>query len=103
MVDNSTNATTFSDWSVPKVIATQVPEDWDRHEYSTLAVRGTGLNNHHASYIKIDDNVLLDHAFYIGLYLAIIDRRDLSLAFSEFYDTSRLPQSAELIDGFEKF
>jgi hypothetical protein len=46
------------------------------------------LNNHNSSFIKIDDNVLLDHAFYVGLYLAIIDRRDLSLVHGDFYNTS---------------
>jgi hypothetical protein len=33
----------------------------------------------------------LDHAFYVGLYLAIIDRRDLSLfllVHGDFYNTS---------------
>ena len=40
----------------------------------------------------IDDNVLLDHAFYIGLYLAVLDRRNLALVESGFYNTSKLPE-----------
>lgn len=39
----------------------------------------------------VDDNVLLDHAFYMGLYLAVLDRRDLSLVESGFYNTSIVP------------
>ena len=39
----------------------------------------------------VDDNVLLDHAFYMGLYLAVLDRRDLSLVESGFYNTSVVP------------
>jgi hypothetical protein len=53
-----------------------------------LHIRGTGLNNHNSSFIKIDENVLLDDAFYVGLYLAILDRRDLSLVHSNYYNTS---------------
>ena len=43
----------------------------------------------------IDDNVLLDHAFYIGLYLAVLDRRNLALVESGFYNTSKLPELSE--------
>lgn len=49
------------------------------------------MNNHNASVFKIDDNVILDHAFYIGLYLAVLDRRDLSLVEHEFFNTSHVP------------
>lgn len=65
-----------------------MPVNWREHEYVELFARGTGLNNHGASVLKIDENVLLDHAFYKGLYLAILDRRDLSLVHSGFYNTS---------------
>ena len=75
-------------WSSPKVITTQVPVKWREHEFVHLFARGTGLNNHGPSILKVDDNVLLDHAFYKGLYLAILDRRDLSLVYSGFYNTS---------------
>ena len=37
------------------------------------------------------ENVILDHAFYMGLYLAIIDRRDLTLVEHGFFDTSAEP------------
>lgn len=65
--------------------------DVRRHEYSQFFLRGTGLNNFNASVFTIDDNVLLDHAFYIGLYLAVLDRRDLSLVESGFYNTTTIP------------
>ena len=42
--------------------------------------------------------MLLDHAFYMGFYLAILDRRDLSLAYSGFFNTSSI-ESGDLI-GF---
>ena len=49
------------------------------------------MNNHNASVFKIDDNVILDHAYYIGLYLAVVGRRDLSLVEHEFFNTSHVP------------
>ena len=53
-------------------------------------MRGTGLNNHRSSFIQIDDNVLLDNAFYMGLYLAVLDRRDLSQVYNGYFDTASL-------------
>ena len=85
----------MTEWSYPKVLTTRVPVEFRRHEYAQFFLRGTGLNNHNASVFKIDDNVLLDHAFYIGLYLAVIDRRDLSLVESGFYNTSIIPETSE--------
>ena len=38
----------------------------------------------------VDDNVILDDAFYIGLYLAVVDRRDLQVVEHNFYNTSIL-------------
>ena len=73
------------------MLTTRVPIHWRKHEFAELFVRGTGLNNHNASVFKIDDTVLLDDAFYRGLYLAVLDRRDLSLVESGFYDTSIVP------------
>lgn len=78
MVDNATNSTYFTNWTEVKPLATLVPKAWSSHEFSILKVRGTGLNNFNSSFIKIDDNVLMDSAFYIGLYLSVIDRRNLS-------------------------
>lgn len=88
MVDNATNSTTFTNWTPVRPLATLVRKQWQEHEYSILHVRGTGLNNHNSSFIKIDDNVLLDHAYYVGFYLLILDRRDLSIVHSNFYNTS---------------
>ena len=88
MVDNATNSTTFTNWTPVRPLATLHRKQWNDHEYSILHVRGTGLNNHNSSFIYVDDNVLLDDAFYVGLYLAILDRRDLSLVHSGYYNTS---------------
>ena len=60
-----------------------------------MYLRGTGLNNHNSTEFRIDDNVILDHAYFIGLYLAIIDRRDLSLVEHQFYNTSTIPVNPE--------
>ena len=32
-----------------------MPKEWRQHEFVNFHLRGTGLNNHHASYFKIDD------------------------------------------------
>jgi hypothetical protein len=56
-------------------------------------MRGTGLNNYNSSLIYIDDNALLDHSAFIGLFLCILDRRDLSIAHSGFYNTSKIPDT----------
>ena len=88
---NLTREALATEWSWPKVLTTRVPVDWQRHEYAELFLRGTGINNHNASLFMVDENVLLDHAFYMGLYLAVLDRRDLSLVESGFYNTSTVP------------
>lgn len=87
--DNDTR-TVSTDWSEPKVLATLHSKHWREHEYVNLYLRGTGRNNHNSSIFKVDDTVLLDHAFYMGLYLAVLDRRDLSLAYSGFFNTSTI-------------
>jgi hypothetical protein len=71
---------------------------WRQHEYVNLFLRGTGRNNHNSSIFKIDDTVLLDHAFYMGFYLAILDRRDLALAYSGFFNTSSIENGYIVID-----
>ena len=62
------------------------------------------MNNHNASVFQVDDHVLLDHAFYKGLYLAVIDRRDLSIVETGFYNTSTSPGLVEFgeVKGKEK-
>jgi hypothetical protein len=87
--DNLTK-TVATDWSAPKVLATLHSKNWKQHEWANFYLRGTGRNNHNSSIFKVDDNVLLDHAFYMGLYLAVVDRRDLSLVFTDFYNTSSI-------------
>lgn len=72
------------------MLATLHSKHWRQHEWVNLFLRGTGRNNHHSSIFKIDDTFLLDHAFYMGLYLAVLDRRDLSLAYSGFFNTSSI-------------
>lgn len=42
--------------------------------------------------------MLLDHAFYMGFYLAILDRRDLALAYSGFFNTSSIENSEIVIN-----
>lgn len=34
---------------------------------------------------------MLDHAYFKGLYLAVVDRRDLSLVESGFFNTTTVP------------
>ena len=85
----------MTEWSYPKVLTTRVPVAWREHEYATFWLRGTGLNNHNASQFYIDDNVILDHAFFMGLYMAVINRTDLSLVEHHFYNTSIIPGMLE--------
>jgi hypothetical protein len=72
------------------------------HEWANIHIRGTGRNNHEASFFKIDDTVLLDHAFYMGFYLGVLDRRDLSLVYSGFYNTSVI-EDGPLVDPIYGF
>jgi hypothetical protein len=64
-------------WSDYKVLATTVSKDFQENEYSDVEIRGTGLNNHNYSYVKVDDNFLLKHAYYQGFWLFVLDRRNL--------------------------
>ena len=75
------------------MLSTLHSKNWRQHEWATLHLRGTGRNNHNSSLFMIDDTVLLDHAFYKGLYLAVLDRRDLSLAYSGFFNTSEIEKN----------
>ena len=88
MVDNATNSTTFTNWTKHKAIATLVRKEWQQHENVYLKSRGTGLHNYNSSYIYVDDNTILYHSAFIGLFLCILDRRDLSIAHADFYNTS---------------
>lgn len=81
--------TTCTQWSDYKVLSTAVPTTFQQHEYVYLDVRGTGLNNHHASYVYVDGNVLLKNAFFKGLWLIVLNRKDLSLVHSQNYDTMK--------------
>ena len=51
----------------------------------------------------IDDNVILDHVYFIGLYLAVIDRRDLSLVEHAFYNTSTFKVNASAASEDTRF
>lgn len=92
--DNATR-TIATEWSERKVLTTLHSKNWKQHEWVTLFLRGTGLNNHNSSIFQIDSTVLLDHAFFMGFYLAVLDRRDLSLAFSGFFNTSVVPEGTK--------
>ena len=102
MVDNATNSTTKTSWTEVKPLATMMRNNTQQHEWSILHIRGTGLNNHNSSFVKVDDNVLFDHAFYIGLNLIILDRRDLSLVVNKNYSTwkSEPKPDSDFIDDF---
>lgn len=76
-----------SKWSDYKVLATTVSKEFQYNEYAYLELRGTGLNNHNYSYIKVDDNWLLKHAYYQGLFLFVLDRRNLQVVFQKDYNT----------------
>jgi len=52
-----------------------------------LILRGTGQNNHNNALIKIDENELLNKGNFIGLYLCVLDRKNLRKVFSASYDT----------------
>ena len=71
---NSTLCTGWSDW---KVLATPVPKQFEKNEYAYLTVQGTGLNNHNATYIKIDDKYVVNHAFKRGFALVVLNRTSL--------------------------
>ena len=47
----------------------------------------------------VDENYLLDHANFIGLYLAVLDRRDLKLVERNIYNTSTIP----IVEGKNTF
>ena len=49
------------------------------------------MNNHNSTVFKVDNHTILDHAYFIGLYLAVLDRRTLKLEWSEFYNTTTVP------------
>jgi hypothetical protein len=96
--DNDTHAIK-TEWSVPKVLTTHHSKHWRQHEWVNLRLKGTGRNNHNSSVFMVDDTVLLNHAFFKGLYLAVLDRRDLSLAYSGFFNTSTLPTVPNNLTG----
>ena len=58
-----------------------------KNEYVEIYARGTGARNHNTSVVKIDDYLLLDHGLFRGLYLIVLDRRNLSKVFNYTYDT----------------
>ena len=76
-----------SKWTVWKLLTTTVQHNFEENEYSYLYVKGTGLNNHAASVVKVDDNLILKHANYKGLYLIVLDRRTLKTVFMKSYNT----------------
>ncbi len=55
-------------------------------EYAWIYARGTGLNNHNSSIIKLNEFTILNHAYFWGLALAILDRRTLKTVHLDTYD-----------------
>ena len=76
-----------TEWSDYKVLATTVQTQFQQNEYAYLYARGTGLNNHRESLIKVDENVLLQHAYFKGLWLYVLDRKTLKVVHEQSYDT----------------
>jgi len=85
MISNSSSAGNTS-WSNFRIVTTPMPINLSQHEYVHLYARGTGARNHQSSIIKVDDNVLLDHAVMRGFYLVVLDRYTLKSVFSQNYD-----------------
>lgn len=69
------------------MLATTVSKEFQQNEYAYVEIRGTGLNNHNYSYVKVDDNFLLKHAYYQGFWLFVLDRRNLQVVFQQNYNT----------------
>lgn len=61
-------------WTEARIITTKMLPAKQQYEYANLYARGTGARNHMSSLVRIDTNVLLDHAVQRGLYLIVLDR-----------------------------
>ena len=73
------------------------------NEYAFVYARGTGLNNHDASIIKVDENVILNHAYFKGLYLVVLDRKTLATKFKKAYNLLDQPAKEMLVGGSKRF
>lgn len=76
-----------SDWSEFKILTTQIDPLAEKYEHVYLYARGTGLNNHNSSKVMIGDTKIIDHAYYQGLFLIVIDRITLKVKFKQSYNT----------------
>ena len=70
-------------------MSTSIQELFQRNEYAYLYLRGTGLNNHNSTIFKVDDFTVVNHAYFKGLYLVVLDRRTLETVFINSYDTMK--------------
>ena len=50
------------------------------------------MNNHNSSIIKVDDSVILNHAYYRGLYLVVLSRYDLKTVYRGSFNTIKAPE-----------
>ena len=87
MRNTSFTAAGNSGWTPFIILATEMSPILKKYEYSSIYARGTGAKNHDSSIIKIDNNIVLDSAYFRGLYLAIFNRVTLKKEFSKIYDT----------------
>ena len=77
--NETANKDLCTSWTEVKPLATKLKYEEQSHEWAIVHIWGTGLNNHNASFVKIDDNVLLDAADFTGLNLIVLDRSNLSV------------------------
>jgi hypothetical protein len=75
-----------SSWSEFKILNTRMEPEYQKREYAEIYAVGTGARNHNASVVKVDNFTLLDHGAFRGLYLIVLDRRDLQKVYSGWYD-----------------
>lgn len=66
-----------SAWSEFKILTTLIEPEYQKKEYTEIYAVGTGARNHNASVVRVDNYTLLDHGAFRGLYLIVLDRRDL--------------------------
>jgi hypothetical protein len=99
-LNNDKICSLWSDW---KILSTSVSIAFEDNEYAYLYARGTGVNNHNSSIIKVDDFTILNHAYYRGLYLVVLSRYDLSTKFRGSFDTVKAPEHETLLGSKDPF
>jgi len=94
-----------SDYSDPILMTTAMAESLLDYEKIQLQVRGTGLNNHWNSVIRLANKKLgetktfLESSKFRGLYLAVFNRRNLDLVRLDNYELMEKQSTQTLSDG----